>query len=103
LKNFIATARKQSFRKLNTDRLRVLDGSYNGIANEFFAVHTGYQSFQHHLSPGQRRMRRDRNLTASLKPMEQRTFSENGSLGRSMVQFSQQCMNNVIVSASLNA
>jgi hypothetical protein len=90
LEDSIATARKQSLRELNTDRLRILNGSFNGIANELFAIHAGYQSFQSHPWPDHCCMRRDRDLTASLEPMEQRTFGENGCLTWRMVQATQQ-------------
>jgi hypothetical protein len=98
----VATAGKQPFRKLNTHRLRILNASFNAIANELFTVYTGYQSFQSHPCPDYCRMRRDRNLTTSLEPMEQRTFCKNGCLARRMVQAAQQRLNKEIVSPALD-
>jgi hypothetical protein len=90
LEDSIATACEQSFRELNTDRLRILNGSFNGIANELFPIHAGYQAFQSHPWPDHCRMRSNRDLTASLEPVEQRTFGENGCFTWRMVQATQQ-------------
>src|SRR4029079_7274910 len=103
LENSIPTACKQSFRELYTNRLRILNGSFNRVANELFTVHAGYQSFQPHPRADYCCMGRDRNLTAPLEPMEQRTFGENSYSGLRMIQATQQRMDKKIVSPSFDA